>query len=236
VLANEFRGMNPDAEVNGAAGFRVYTPRTLAVYDWLVHGFSNRFAWKCPAARLSRLYRENVAARHLEIGAGTGLYLDRLPADRQFESLLLADAQPECLKRSSQRLRRFQPETISLNLLDADSFQALAGRSFDSVALNYVLHCLPGGIHNLPKILRQLYARIHRDAKLFGSTILQTEQPPNWLARRLLRHYQQEGIFGNKDDQLDQLHQMLASSFENFTLQPIGQVAVFEASRYRTTT
>jgi hypothetical protein len=44
-----------------AKAHAVYTPFTLAIYDVLVHGFSNRFAWRCPTRRLVELYRENLA-------------------------------------------------------------------------------------------------------------------------------------------------------------------------------
>jgi hypothetical protein len=49
----------------------------LSIYDVLVHGPSNRFAWRCPTRRLLDLYRANLSADHLEAGAGAGFFLDR---------------------------------------------------------------------------------------------------------------------------------------------------------------
>ena len=47
-----------------AKAYAVYTPFTLSIYDTLVHGLSNRFAWRCPASRLIGL-RPRFA--HVEI-------------------------------------------------------------------------------------------------------------------------------------------------------------------------
>ncbi len=52
-------------------------PRVLSVYDLVVHGLSNRFAWRCPRKRLTQLYQANFSANHLEAGVGTGLFIDR---------------------------------------------------------------------------------------------------------------------------------------------------------------
>lgn len=44
------------------AGQAVYTPLTLALYDAFVLGFSCRFAWRCPRARMLAFYNRNVGA------------------------------------------------------------------------------------------------------------------------------------------------------------------------------
>jgi hypothetical protein len=51
-----------------AAAHAIYTPLMLSFYDRLVHGLSNRFAWRCPTERMLDLYRTNLSARHLEAG------------------------------------------------------------------------------------------------------------------------------------------------------------------------
>lgn len=59
------------------AGQAVYTKRTLALYDILVLGISNRLIWKCPTARLVDHYNTHLTANHLDVGVGTGYFLDR---------------------------------------------------------------------------------------------------------------------------------------------------------------
>ena len=60
----------PDAAAIEAA-HAIYTPLMLSFYDRLVHGLSNRFAWRCPTERMIDLYRNNLSSRHLEAGVGT---------------------------------------------------------------------------------------------------------------------------------------------------------------------
>jgi hypothetical protein len=46
------------------AGQAVYTNRTLAVYDLVVLGISNRFIWKCPTRRLEEHYNQHISNRN----------------------------------------------------------------------------------------------------------------------------------------------------------------------------
>jgi hypothetical protein len=98
------------------AAHAIYTPLMLSVYDRLVHGLSNRFAWRCPTQRMLDLYRSNLSSRHLEAGVGTGFFIDW--ADREgFEQLTLLDINRHCLARSARRLERYQPLLCEANLL-----------------------------------------------------------------------------------------------------------------------
>ena len=93
----------PDAAAIAAA-HAVYTPFMLSFYDRLVHGFSNRIAWRCPTERILDLYRNNLSSRHLEAGVGTGFFIDRAnPA--AFEQLTLLDINRHCLARSARQAR-----------------------------------------------------------------------------------------------------------------------------------
>ena len=87
-----------DAETIARA-HAVYTPSALAFYDLVVHGLSNRLAWRCPTSRLVGLYETNLSANHLEAGAGTGLFIDRAGTD--FDRLVLLDINEHCLRRAS---------------------------------------------------------------------------------------------------------------------------------------
>ena len=130
----------------------VYTPFTLAIYDMLVHGLSNRFAWRCPTQRLVELYRENLSPDHLEAGVGTGLLLDRA-ATPKLKRLVLLDANRNCLDRAAQRLARFKPEPHQVNLLAP---LALRTAPVASIGLTYLLHCLPGRMDEKLKAIDHL--------------------------------------------------------------------------------
>ena len=66
------------------AGQAVYTKPLLASYDLLVLGLSNRMIWRCPTKHLLALYDRSVTSNHLDVGVGTGFFLDRcrFPTER----------------------------------------------------------------------------------------------------------------------------------------------------------
>ena len=47
-----------------AAGQAVYDKRTLAIYDLLVLGLSNRWIWRCPTPVQLDHYNNNLSANH----------------------------------------------------------------------------------------------------------------------------------------------------------------------------
>lgn len=59
------------------AGQAIYTKSVLAIYDFWVHGISNHLIWRCPAMHLQALYDRHVSLNHMDVGVGTGYFLDR---------------------------------------------------------------------------------------------------------------------------------------------------------------
>lgn len=59
------------------AGQVVYTKRILSAYDIIVLGISNRYIWKCPSSKIEQHYNTNVTSNHLDVGVGTGYFLNR---------------------------------------------------------------------------------------------------------------------------------------------------------------
>jgi hypothetical protein len=59
------------------AGQALYTRPMLAVYDLAVLGLACRCLWGCPARHILELYDRSVSANHLDVGVGTGYFLDR---------------------------------------------------------------------------------------------------------------------------------------------------------------
>jgi hypothetical protein len=218
-------GGAPDAAAIGRA-HAVYTPVMLAIYDRLVHGFSNRFAWHCPTERLLDLYRSNLASRHLEAGVGTGFFIDRAnPA--AFERLVLLDINRHCLARSARRLARFRPLLLEANLLAPLNLEL---KPVDSIGLTYVLHCLPGRMADKLKVIDHLRPMMSERAVLFGATILGRGIEPNAAAGALLAIYNSKGVFNNLDDDLASLADGLRVRFAAVDIETEGCVALFRAS------
>ena len=69
--------MVSENEKDTIRGQAIYTKWFLSTYDFFVLGFFCRFVWKCPSHHILGLYGRYVSANHLDIGAGTGYFLDR---------------------------------------------------------------------------------------------------------------------------------------------------------------
>jgi hypothetical protein len=210
-----------------AAGYSVYTSLTLHLYDAYVIGFCNRFIWRCESGELLALYQRNVSACHLDVGVGTGYFLDRtqFPAVRPVITLL--DANPACLATASRRIARHVPCLVAANVLDPLPPMG----PFSSVGLCYLLHCVPGGIPAKAIMFDHFKAVMAPAARIFGATIVQGSAPRSWLAQRLLNFYNAKGFFSNAHDTVEDLEAELASRFCDVKVTMQGSVALFEAQR-----
>jgi len=216
---------NRDTAVPSAA---VYSKPVLSVYDLFVLGFSNRFAWKCPSQRILDFYNEHVSAEHLDVGVGTGYFLDKCRFPSPTPAITLADLNPNSLQRTAKRLRRYNPVTCVANVLEPLPIEPA---SFDSVGLNYLLHCLPGDMRSKAIVFRNLRPLLRPGGVVFGTTILGQGVPQNALARTLMRLYNARGIFGNAGDIRSDLETILQESFRDGSVRVVGCVAFFVGRR-----
>jgi Methyltransferase domain len=206
----------------------VYTPARLALYDLFILGFSCRFVWRCPKRHFLALYDRYTSARHLDVGVGTGYFLDRcrFPADRP--QLTLLDLSEACLTKASQRLARYSPQVVKANVLEP---LELGSARFGSVGLNGVLHCLPGTLETKAVVFQHLKPFVEEGGLVFGSTILGQGVEHGRLARKALALYNREGIFTNLGDDPAGLERVLASEFSEHRVERRGSFALFVARR-----
>jgi len=97
---------------------RIYTPLVLRAYDLVVLGFSNRFAWRCPSVTMLERYDRHIGRRHLDLGVGTGWYLDRCTWPVEQPEITLLDLNENSLSVAARRLARYVPRTVRANVLD----------------------------------------------------------------------------------------------------------------------
>jgi SAM-dependent methyltransferase len=213
-----------------ARGAAVYNPRTLRLYDFWVHGLSNPLAWRCPTSELLRLYERNASSRHLDVGVGTGYLLDRCRWPTAAPRIVLLDLNTDSLRFTSERIRRYAPVAHHANVLEPVT---VPEAPFDSVALTYLLHCLPGDFTSKSAVFRHLGPLLSPEGVLFGATILGRDVERGLLARTLMSAYNRRGIFGNRHDSPARLRAALAEYFEQVDVRQVGAVALFEARRYR---
>nr|VFK59095.1 MAG: Methyltransferase domain-containing protein [Candidatus Kentron sp. TC] len=206
------------------AGQAAYTKLALKFYDFLVYRITSPFFWKCPTQRLVNLYNEHVTANHLDVGIGSGYLLDHCRFPLQAPRITLMDLNPNTLAFVSKRIARYNPETYIQNVLDPVSSKI---EKFDSIGINYLLHCVPGSIESKAVAFDHLKALMNPGAVLFGTTLLQVDVPRNWLAQRMLNYYNKTGTFSNREDSLEGLQRALDERFRDVSLEVLGCAAIF---------
>ncbi len=174
------------------AGQAIYNNRTLRLYDLVVLRLSNPLVWRCPTARILALYHRHVGTAHLDVGVGTGWYLDRCRFPSPTPRVGLMDLNADSLAFAAHRIARYRPETYRVDVLGAPA-GGLA--PFDSIGLTYLLHCLPGDIAEKAKAFDTVRPCLRDDGVVFGATILSGGVPVTGAARPLMRIYNRKGVF-----------------------------------------
>jgi len=208
-------------------GHAVYTKRNLARYDWWVLGVLNNKVWQCPTSKLESFYREHLSPNHLEVGAGTGYFLDKcLPPLEEVESrVALLDINRDCLDTASVRIADYRPELYQENVLEP--FEIPEGK-FDSIAVNYLLHCLPGDPEKKAiAVFDNLLPHLIEGGTLFGATILGNEIKRPMLAAAMMSCYNKKGVMANSNDGLGAVMEALSSCFKTFNVEVCGCVVMF---------
>ena len=216
-----------NATVDTHAGQASYTPAVLRIYDLFVLGFSSRYAWRCPSNQLLEHYQRHITSKHLDVGVGTGWFLDHCQFPTPKPELHLLDLNPNALNHVSMRIARYAPI-----MHRGDVMQPIELASgFESIGLNYVLHCLPGNMASKSVAIANLARLLAPTGTLFGSTILARDVTHNFIARRLTGIYNRKGIFGNRTDDLGGLRRALEGSFREVDICMQGCVALFAAKQ-----
>ncbi|HEX7817655.1 class I SAM-dependent methyltransferase [Dyella sp.] len=166
----------------------------------------------------------------MDVGVGTGYYPAH--ADLAADShITLVDLNAHTLSAAAARLSR-QDTTILMQ----DVFEpamSLPDRHYDSIALFYLLHCLPGSMKEKVRVFENLKPKLAQGGKLYGATILGDAAEHNRFGRKLMDIYNRKGIFGNRLDTLDALHEALHTHFNDVQLEQRGKVALFVAQMPR---
>lgn len=204
-------------------GQKAYGPLLLSVYDWWVLGIMAQVVWRSPTRRFVERYRPLFGKRHLDIGPGSGYFIDVAgPAGME---LTLLDPNRHVLDHCAKRLSRFAPTVV-----EADVLKPLPVRgTFDSVALSAVLHCLPGPLEAKEVAIRNAAAVLDPGGVLFGATVLGIEERHSAPARAFVKAANKQGGFDNLGDTRDGLEDILSASFNEVEVDVVGSLALFVA-------
>lgn len=205
-------------------GQKDYGSVLLAIYDWWVLGFMAHVVLRSPTRLMVERYRSLLGPRHLDIGPGSGYFVD--VAALEGVELTLLDPNRDVLDHCTNRLSRFTPIVVEADVLKPLPVQG----PFDSVALSAVLHCLPGPMEAKGKAVRNAASVLHPEGVLFGGTVLGLDERHTAPARAFLKAANRQGGFDNLDDTRDGLEAILSASFTEVDIDVVGSLALFTAT------
>jgi hypothetical protein len=207
---------------------RFFNKLTLPFYDLVLYGLISRRAWGMPIARLDAHYQRYMRSNHLEVGVGTGYLLDRVEFPSGPTRLALMDLSEPCLERTARRVARHTPEVHVQNLLEPMRHQLAP---FDSIALNYVMHCIPGSFAEKHIAFLHLASLLGPHGVLFGTTVLGEGVQKNLMARPAMWLLNAIGLFNNRHDNARDLERLLRKHFQVLEFDVMGVVAAFAVKR-----
>jgi SAM-dependent methyltransferase len=211
-----------DPSYKGQSG---YNALMLAIYDAWVLKFMTKAVWKVPVAPGIASYRQHMGHRHLDVGPGTGYFIEKADPPPDTEITLL-DPNPTVLRYVAKRLEERHPVTV-----EADVMKPLpVDGPFDSAALSFVLHCLRGPEENKAVAVRNIADVLSPEGTLFGGTVLGLQGNHTRSARAFLRAANKQGGFDNLGDTAEGLHRILERSFGAVDVNVVGSAAFFVAS------
>jgi ubiquinone/menaquinone biosynthesis C-methylase UbiE len=196
----------------------------MSVYDRLALGMMSRLVWKCPSDNIIKLYNKHISANHLDVGVGTGYFLDNCTFPAPAPRLVLADLNPNSLSIAGKRLARYSPQTFRHNVLEP---LEVDGPRFDSIATNHLLHCVPGTMQTKEIVFENLKTLLNPGGVLFGTTLLYRGVKRSIQATWCFHWLNLMGIMTNKQDDVEGLKQNLTRHFAESGIEIIGCGALF---------
>jgi len=202
----------------------LYTKSFLSVYDRLALGLTSRLIWKCPSEGIIRLYNQHISANHLDVGVGTGYFLEHCTFPAPNPRLVLVDLKHNSLVVARKRLARYSPQTYQHNALEP---LKIDGPCFDSIAVNHLLHCLPVTMQAKGTVFEHLKVLLNPGGVLFGTTLLYGGVERSFLATYCYCWLNLMGIMTNRHDDVESLKKNLALHFAESEVETIGCGALF---------
>ena len=201
--------------------------RNIQHYDHIVNRINCLYAWKCSENYIINHYRSNISSYHLEIGPGTGYFLKRhnLRKNLSIQQLTLLDINENILDYSKKHLKNDYDHDIQTLHYDIFSKKIPEHIKFNSVGINYVLHCIPGNLqHNIDILINNLG---NNGYNLFGATVICDPLYMNPIAEYELMLLNSLGIFNNRNDTYDQFNEYLINNNIRHNIVKRGYVTIF---------
>lgn len=201
---------------------------SLLFYDFLLYGVISKYAWGSSIQRLDSHYKKYVGHNHLEVGVGTGILLNRVVFDSAHPRLALMDLSRDCLEKTKRKVARYAPETYIQNLLEPIHHKI---DKFDSIGINYVMHCVPGNFKEKGVAFTYLRPLLSENGVLFGTTVLSDNIHKNVLAKPFMWLMNSLGVFNNRSDNAHDLKECLETNFQVIEFEVVGVTVFFAVKK-----
>ena len=206
---------------------KVYSKSLLWIYDFFVYKLATPYMLHCPQYLIQAHYDKNIRHKHLDVGVGTGCLIKDCKEFKKIKRLGIMDLNPNSLEKSKCVLKEKQPEVYQANILEPFVTTNIA---FDSIGINYLLHCVPGSFEEKEVIFLNLKDHLAPNGIVFGCSVLGKDTREALHTRLFLKLYQFIGIFNNAKDTKIGLENALSKHFTYIEVQVVGSVALFRAS------
>lgn len=199
---------------------------TVTFYDSVIINGISKYIWKCdPVIHVQRYQKYASSTCHLDIGPGSGYYLSR----SNVKNADIVDINTSTLDRTKERV------PVGNSFLENVFERPLATKKqYNSIALNRVLHVVPGDVeHKLGNLLDNLQPNMNDDCVLFGSTcagVVFTERHsmPALAFMTLLSEFR---IFHNDADYEENVELTLKKYFKEVDVSSHGSEIAFVANK-----
>jgi len=174
------------------------------------------------------LYDQHISRNHLDIGVGTGYFLDkcRFPVERP--RLVLFDISADTLAAAQRRLKRYQPQAYRGDVLKP---LLIKSPPFDSIGLCHLLHCLPGTMDTKEAVFQNIVPLLNPGGVVFGTTFLYEGIKRGPVANSMFWWTNRLGFMTNKQDSLEGLAENLDGYFSESHIELRGCAALFWARK-----
>jgi len=169
-------------------------------------------------------FNENVSDTHLDVGVGTGYFLDKCDFPTEKPTVHLMDLNLNTLRKTSKRIKRYLPTGHLCNVLEPIQKDL---PFFDSISAINFLHCLPGTMLDKEKAIANLRPFLREGGVFFGTTVLGQGVDAGLLYRYANSVYNRKSIFSNLNDNVSDLEIILKNNFNEYFVEIVGSVALF---------